>query len=106
MFWNHHYFIQDMEVYFTLKHAIKYADIGLIKQVVVHCCILFARNLKTQYTYLALYLTRLLVTNAAHPDLKRALFASTLINCRGKKDSWFKIDRLNKHHNLVLKLLL
>ena len=47
MFQNHHCFIQDIEVYFTLKHVIKYADIGLIKQVVVYCCILFARNSKT-----------------------------------------------------------
>ena len=36
-----------MEVYFTLKHAIKYADIGLIKQVITYYCILFTKNLKS-----------------------------------------------------------
>ena len=29
-----------------------------------------------------------------------------LVNCQGKADSQFKTNRLNKHHNLLLKLLL
>jgi len=106
VFQNHLHFVQDMEVYLTLKFAIKHTDIGLIKWVVICCCILFAGSSKTWYTHLALYLTRLLTTNAAHPNFKRALLASTLVNCRGQKDSWFETDWLNEHHNLVLKLLL
>ena len=34
------------------------------------------------------------------------LLASTLVNYKGKKDSWFETDWFNKHHNLVFKLLL
>ena len=55
---------------------------------------------------MSLYLTRLLFTEAADPVLKRAILASMLVNYRGKRDSWFEIDRLNKHYNLLLKLLL
>ena len=95
-----------MEVYLTLKFAIKHADIGLIERVIVRCCLLFAGSAKSQYTQLALYLTRLLATKAADQVLQRSLLASMLVNCRGQQDSWFEIDRLNEHHNLVLKLLL
>ena len=72
-----------MEVYLTLKFAIKHANIGLIKQVVIYYYILFTKSLKTQYTYLALYLTKLLITNAVHLNLKRALLANILVNYRG-----------------------
>ena len=106
MFQNHVRFIQDMEVYLTLKFAIKHADIGLIERVIVRCCLLFSGSAKSQYTQLALYLTRLLATKAADQVLQRSLLASMLVNCRGQQDSWFEIDRLNEHHNLVLKLLL
>ena len=95
-----------MEVYLILKFAIKYTDVGLIKRLIVHYCLLFAGSGKSQYTQLSLYLTRLLTTEAADPILQRALLASMLVNCRGKEDSWFEIERLNEHHNLVLKLLL
>jgi len=106
VFQNHVRFIQDMEVYLTLKFAIKHADIGLIERVIVRCCLLFSGSAKSQYTQLALYLTRLLATKAADQVLQRSLLASMLVNCRGQQDSWFEIDRLNEHHNLVLKLLL
>ena len=106
VFRNHVRFIQDMALYLTLKFAIKHADIGLIERVIVRCCLIFAGSGKPRYTQQALYLTRLLATDAAHPVLKRALLASMLVNCRGKADSWFETDRLNEHHNLLLKLLL
>ena len=53
-----------MEVYLILKFAIKHADIGLIERVIVRCCLLFAGSVKSQYTQLALYLTKLLATKA------------------------------------------
>ena len=81
-----------MEVYFTLKFAIKHTDIGLIKQVIVQCCILFAGSAKSQYTHMALYLTKLLITDTADLELQKALLASMLVNCRGHDNSWFKID--------------
>jgi len=81
-----------MEVYFTLKFAIKHADIGLIKWVIVCCCLLFAGSAKSQYMQLALYLTRLLATKTADQVLQRSLLASMLVNCRGQPNSWFEID--------------
>ena len=47
VFQNHLHFIQNMEVYFTLKFAIKHTDIGLIKKIVAYCCILFTGSTKT-----------------------------------------------------------
>ena len=48
VFQNHLRFVQDMEVYLTLKFAIKHTDIGLIERVVVQCCIHFAGSSQTQ----------------------------------------------------------
>ncbi len=95
-----------MALYLTLKFAIKHANIGLIKRVIVYYCFIFASSKKPHYTQQALYFTHLLMINTAHPVLKRALLASILVNYYNKADSWFETDWLNKYHNLLLKLLL
>lgn len=106
VFRNHVRFLQDMELYLSLKFAIKYADLGLIERAIVRCCLVFAGSGHTNYANLSLYLTRLLATDAADPPLKRALLSGMLVNCRGVEDGWFEVDRLNEHHNLSLKILL
>ena len=69
-----------MALYFTLKFAIKHANVGLIKRVIIYYYLIFAGSGKPRYTQQALYLTRLLTTNTADPVFKRALLASILVN--------------------------
>lgn len=106
VFRNHVRFLQDMEVYLTLKFAIKCADIGLVQGIIIRSCMLFAGSGKMNYANLCLYMSHLLVSGAATPELRRAFLSSMLVNCRGEEDSWFETDRLNEHHNLLLRLLI
>jgi hypothetical protein len=102
----HAQFLQQMEVYKSLKHAIKCADIGMIKRVFARCCLLFQGSNKTKYTHLSLYMTWLTHTSAADEALQKAILANGLVNLRGKTDSWFEIDRLNEFFNLDMKTML
>lgn len=97
---------QQMETYLTLKLAIKLGDIGLIKRTFARCCLLFPGTTKSKYAFLSLYMTWLTHTDAASPDLKRAILANGLVNLRGAEDGWFEIDRLNEFFNLQMKTLM
>jgi hypothetical protein len=96
-------FLCQMETYKSLKYAIKRGDIGLIKRVFPRCCLLFEGSNKKKYAFLSLYMTWLTHTEAATPELEKALLANGLVNLRGKDDSWFEMDRLNEFFNLEMR---
>lgn len=102
----HAKFLQQMETYKTLKHAIKHADIGLIKRVIARCCLLFHGSGHPKYAFLSFYMTWLTQTAAADGSLQLAVLANGLVNLRGAEDSWFEIDRLNEFFNLQMKTLM
>lgn len=99
-------FIQQMETYKTLKHAIKYADIGTIKRVIARCCAIFHGSKKRKYAFLSLYMTWLTQTDAATQDLQTAILTNGLVNLRGAENGWFEMDRLNEFFNLQMKNLM
>lgn len=99
----HTAFLQQTEVYRSLKLAIKIADIGILRQVIARCCILFLGASKQEYSNLSLYMAWLTHTNAAKPELQKAILANGLVNIRGHEDSWFEMDRLNEFFNLQMK---
>lgn len=102
--WSAHAkFLQQMEVYLTLKRAIKVADIGILRHVITRCCILFTGSNKKNYSRLSLYMAWLTQTNAATHELQTAILANGLVNLRGCPDTWFEIDRLNEFFNLQMK---
>ena len=105
----HAKFLQQMEVYKTLTHAIKFADIGLIRRLLARCALLFhgyRKAKKTKYAFLSLYMTWLTQTSAADVELQNAILANGLVNLRGAEDSWFEVDRLNESFNLQMKTLM
>jgi hypothetical protein len=95
-----------MEVYKTLKYAIKIADIGLLRRAFVRCSVLFQGASKKNYAFLSLYMTWLTGTPAADEPLQRAILANGLVNLRGSADSWFEIDRLNEFFSLQMKMIM
>jgi hypothetical protein len=105
-FTNHIHFMQQAETYFTLKYAIKHADVGLIKRVISRCCVYFSGSNHSNYAFEMLNFQRLLATEAASPELKQAILANSLVNLQGKEDTWFEIDLLNELLNLSLKEIL
>ncbi|KAI9763921.1 MAG: hypothetical protein M1839_006119 [Geoglossum umbratile] len=105
-FRNHILFLQHAETYLLLKYAIKHADIGLISHAVDRCCIYFHGSKQHKYAYEMLYFKRLTSTPAAAGPLRRAILANSLINLRGRPDSWFETDRLVELHNGKMKDIL
>lgn len=103
---NHAKFIQQMEIYKSLKFAIKLGDIGIIQRIFARCCLLFTGSNKSRYAFLSLYMTWLTQTEAADPELQTAILANGLVNLRGTDDGWFEIDRLNEFFNLQMKTLM
>lgn len=103
---NHAKFLQQMELYKTLKQAIKRADIGLIKRTFPRCALLFHGSKKRNYADLSCYMTWLTQTDAADVVLQDAVLANGLVNLRGQSDSWFEMDRLNEFFNLQMKNLM
>lgn len=101
----HAKFLQQMEIYKTLKLAIKRADIGIIRRAFARCCLLFHGSNKSKYAFLSLYMTWITQTPAADQELQHAILANGLVNLRGAEDSWFEMDRLNEFFNLQMKTL-
>ena len=101
----HAKFVQQMEIYKSLKLAIKLGDIGIIRRILVQCCLLFPGTKKTRYSFLSMYMTWLTQTEAADPELQTAILANGLVNLRGAEDGWFEIDRLNEFFSLHMKTL-
>lgn len=103
---SHAKFLQQMEVYKTLKFAIKRGDTGILRRTFPRCALLFAGASKTKYADLSLYMTWLTQTPATEPALQQAILSNSLVNLRGKPDSFFEIDRLNEFFNLQMKTIM
>ena len=93
---NHQCFIRHMDVYFMLCHAIKFADIGLLRQSLREVCIVFQAKEGHTFNYgpELLRLMHLYDSDAAEPELQRAMLANSLVNLQGKYGKAFEIDRL------------
>ena len=81
---NHIRFIQAVEPYVVLKHAIKHGDIGLLRKAIAHCCVAFHGTSSKNYARELLHLYRLTATNAADPVFQKVILGCGLVNLRGK----------------------
>lgn len=102
-FTNHVRFLQEMETYCTLKYAIKHGDLGLVQRIISRCCLYFQGGKSFNYARESLEMQRLLSTKACSPALQRAILTNSLINARGKEDSFKEVDLDIEHHNGNLK---
>ncbi|KAL2051285.1 hypothetical protein ABVK25_008534 [Lepraria finkii] len=94
-----------VEVYLTLRHAIKYTDIGLLRYALRHIAVVFqAEAAETpKYAHALLYIIYLTNSPAATIRLQEAVLANSLVNLQGDADSYFKLDRLLELCNNSLK---
>ena len=94
-----------VEVYLTLRHAIKYADISLLRYVLRHIAVVFqAEAAETpKYAYTLLYIIYLTDSPTATIRLQEAVLANSLVNLQGDADLYFKLDRLLELYNNSLK---
>ncbi|RTE68120.1 hypothetical protein BHE90_017503 [Fusarium euwallaceae] len=90
---NHILFLQQSQNYLTMKHAIKHADLGLLLRSIRRSAVYFHGSGQHKYAYEMLYFLRLTTTEAASPELQRAIMANSLVNTVGADDSWTAVVR-------------
>ena len=105
-FRNHVLFLEQMETFLTLNHAIKNGDIGLIERCVNKCILYFHGATNWQYASEWSYFKWLVNTSATSPILKRAIWNNMLVNLEGKRSTFYAVDLLIEHGNGALKEVL
>lgn len=102
---NHRAFCAHVESYLMLKHAIKFADIGLLKYALRDCMVMFQAKESgaPQYARELIRLVHLTDSEASAPELQRAVLANSLVNLHGESGNSFETDRLLELLNNVMK---
>jgi hypothetical protein len=105
-FRNHVLFLEQMETFLTLNHAIKNGDIGLIERCINKCILYFHGATNWQYASEWSYFKWLVSTSATSPILKKAIWSNMLVNLEGKRSTFYAVDLLIEHGNGALKEVL
>ena len=105
IFLNHKYYCANVQVYLTLKYAIKYADIGLLRYILPYTTAMFhdKEAHKTNYATASLYMLHLTSSGASDEKLQDFVLANSIVNLKGQQDSNFELDRLLELHNGLLR---
>ena len=103
---NHQCFIRHMDIYFLLRRAIKFADIGVLKEALREACILFqAKGARCDnYAPELLRLLHTCDTTAASGHLRGAVIRNMLVNLSGKAGRTFEMDRLVEFINRLVSV--
>ena len=102
---NHQNYCTHVELYLTLRYAIKHADIGLLRYALRHATVIFQAEAAgtPKYAQALLYLLHLTDSPAAAIRLQECVLANSLVNLQGAADSNFELDRLLELLNNSLK---
>ena len=102
---NHINFCSHVEVYLQLKHAIKFADIGLLRRALRECTLIFQAKIggTPNYGRELLRLTHLTDSPASSITLQNAVLTNSLVNLKGEQGHSFETDRLVELLNGMLK---
>ena len=106
VFENHIRFVRYMSVYQLLRFANKFGDVGLIRQALQECCIMFQAKEGGTFQYgleplrlLHLYNSR----DASDVGLQEAMLVNSLVNLSGGNGTFFEVDGLLEFLNHTIK---
>lgn len=104
-FENHQNYCALVEIYLTLKYAIKHGDIYLLRHVLRRVAVVFQADVAgtPKYRQALLYTLHLIDTPAASTRLQDCVLMNSLVNLQGVNDSNFELDRLLELLNNSLK---
>ena len=104
-FQNHQNFCANVEVYLTLRYAIKHADIGLLRHALRRVTMVFQAEVAgtPNYSYALLRVLHMVDSPAASVELQDSILANSLVNLRGGDNTNFEVDRLLELLNNNLK---
>jgi hypothetical protein len=98
-------FMQTMQPYLILRHAIRYGDVEkTIQHLFPLLSVIFYGSNKLKYAREMLYIHWLLNDEVSDKALQKAILHSMLINTAGRKDSFLPVDRRLEHINAIIKL--
>ena len=96
-------YLQEVELLLTIRRAIKYADIGILRRMVDPLVIFFLGAGQTNYGREMLYY-RWLLSSANTPELQLAILSSGLVNWRGHSGAYKPVDLALEHLNYACKI--
>src|SRR5437016_4019734 len=92
-------YLQQVEVFMVLRHAIHHSDIGLIRQLVDPLSVWFYGAEQSRYGYEMLHLRWLLMDWVTTAELQRSILTSSLVNLAGRPNTFKAIDLALEHVN-------
>jgi len=96
-------YLQEVGLFLTVRHAVKHADIGLLRRLVDPLIVCFFGASQHNYGYEMLYYRwNLSRTNAL--VLQRAILASGIVNWPGRANTYKAIDLMLEHLNCACKI--
>jgi hypothetical protein len=95
--------LQEVELFLTVRHAVKCADIGLLRRVVDPLIVMFFGASQHNYGMEMLFY-RWLLSPVNSPQLQHAILASGLVNWLGREKSHKPIDLSLEHLNGACKI--
>jgi len=95
--------LQETELFLTVRHAVKHADIGLLRYLVDPLIVYFFGASQYNYGYEMLYY-RWNLSPVNDPVLQRSILASGLVNWQGLATTYKPIDLSLEHLNNFCKV--
>jgi hypothetical protein len=85
-------YLQEVELFLVLRHAIRHGDIGIIRRLVDLLIVTFFGAEQHKYGHEMLHLRWLLSDSVSTPELQRAILSAMLVNINGKPDGFRGTD--------------
>lgn len=95
--------LQEVELFLTVRRAVKYGDIGMLRRLVDPLIVVFFGASQHNYGREMLHY-RWQLSRANTPVLQRAILSSGLVNWQGLPNTFKPIDLALEHLNCNLKL--
>ena len=102
---NHVRFVQHVRPYLLLKWSIQHADLGLIRQAMRECCVLFQAPIggKGNYAREMIRYLQLVDDDAVDKEIADYILLNALVNPSGKADGWYPMDQHLEFINLNIR---
>jgi hypothetical protein len=102
---NHIRFIQHVRSYLLLKWSIQHADLGLLRQAMRECCVLFQASSggKGNYGREMIRYLHLVDSNAVTKEVADYILLNALVNPSGSVDGWYPMDQHLEFINLDIR---
>ena len=97
-------FLQAGFVYYQLKYAVKFGDIGILRRLLPELAVWFFGADMFNYGYEMLHMEWLLSKDVSTPELQRSILAGSVVNLSGTEGGFKATDLCVEHVNCNSKI--